>query len=380
MKKTLVALAALAATGAFAQSSVTIDGYFDRGYTVTNSTDNTKDAKTVSSSAGTTTLGVKVRETLKGGLSIGASFNTDLADAAGLNTDAAASSSSSIQTGGFANSQSFLDVTGGFGVIRLGMPNNFTLTNVTAVASPAFSTGVGSAYSAGFSIANGIGTGASGSAGTPTQQATITSAANVGARAIRMANTIQYSSPSFSGLTVHAGYTQKNQSNGAGTDTVGVTEGAVRYTAGPLDAMLSTVKYSVGANALGFVAAASQPTANTNNTQNLMGVAYTLMPGLKLHAGLGSFSSSSSAYKGSSQQLGASYTSGAFDVMAQMAQVDDKSSTNIDRKMVGLGVNYNLSKTARAYFRYDTINFGDNVAAATGSKQNRYAIGVSKSF
>jgi hypothetical protein len=48
--------------------------------------------------------------------------------------------------------------------------------------------------------------------------------------------------------------------------------------------------------------------------------------------------------------------------------------------MVGLGVNYNLSKTARAYLRYDTINYGDNVAAATGSKQNRYAIGVSKSF
>jgi len=380
MKKTLVALAALAATGAFAQSSVTIDGYFDRGYTVTNSTNNTLDSKLIGSAAGTTTLGVKVRETLKGGLSIGASFNTDFSDASGANQDSTATTASSIQTGGFANSQSFIDVTGGFGVVRLGMPNNFTLTNVTAVASPAFSTGMGSAYSSAFSIANGIGTGTVGSVGIATQQASITSTANAGVRAIRIANTIQYSSPSFSGLTVHAGYTQKNQSAGTGTDTVGVTEGAVRYTAGPLDAMLSTVKYSVGANALGFVAAASQPTANTNNTQNLMGVAYTLMPGLKLHAGLGSFSSSSSAYKGSSQQLGASYTSGAFDVMAQMAQVDDKSSTNIDRKMVGLGVNYNLSKTARAYFRYDTINYGDNVAAATGSKQNRYAIGVSKSF
>jgi len=378
MKKTLVALAALAATGAFAQSSVTIDGYFDRGYTVTNSTDNTKDSKLIGSQAGTTTLGVKVRETLTGGISIGASFNTDFADASGANTDSAATTASSIQTGGFANSQSFLDVTGGFGVIRLGMPNNFTLTNAIAVASPAFSTGIGSAYSSAFSIANGLGTGTAGSAGTVTQQAAITSAANVGARAIRIANTIQYSSPSFSGLTLHAGYTQKNSNNGTGTDTIGVTEGAVRYTAGPLDAMLSTVKYSTGATVPTLVTTAI--TVSSNNTQNLMGVAYTVMPGLKLHAGLGSFSSSTAVFKGSSQQLGVSYTTGAFDVMAQMAQVDDKSSTNIDRKMVGLGVNYNLSKTARAYFRYDTINFGDNVAAATGSKQNRYAIGVSKSF
>jgi len=376
MKKTLVAMAALAATGAFAQSSVTIDGYFDRGYTVTNNTNNTSDSKLFTSGAGTTTLGVKVRETLTGGLSIGASFNTDFADAAGANQDSTAPTASSIQTGGFANSQSFIDVTGGFGVVRLGMPNNFTLTNVTAVASPAFSTAIGSAYSSAFSIANGIGTGIAGSVGFARQQGAITSIANPGARAIRIANTIQYSSPSFSGVTAHVGYTPKNQSNGTGTDTVGVTEGALRYTAGPVDAMLSTIKYTVGATS----PLNGSLDANTDNTQNLLGVAYTVMPGLKLHVGLGNFSSSSNEFKGSSQQLGVTYTTGAFDLMAQIAQVDDKSTTNIDRKMVGLGVNYNLSKTARVYGRYDTINLGDNVAAATGSKQNRYAIGVSKSF
>jgi len=374
MKKTLVALAALAATGAFAQSSVTIDGYFDRGYTVTNNTDNAKDSKLIGSSAGTTTLGVKVRETLTGGLSIGASFNTDFADASGANQDSTATTASSIQTGGFANSQSFLDVTGGFGVVRLGIPNNFTLTNVTGVASPAFSTGVGSAYSSAFSIANGIGTGTVGSVGIATQIANGATAAGV--RAIRIANTVQYSSPSFSGLTVHVGYSAKNSNGGGTADTVGVTEGAVRYTAGPVDVMLSSIKYSVGS---------VSPTngslaANSDNTQNMLGAAYTVMPGLKLHAGMGTFSSNTNTFKGSSQQFGVTYTTGAFDVMAQMASVDDKSSSDIDRKMTGLGVNYNLSKTARAYVRYDSINLSSNVAASTGSKLNRYAIGVSKSF
>jgi len=374
MKKTLVALAALAATGAFAQSSVTIDGYFDRGYTVTNNTDNTKDSKLFGSSAGTTTIGVKVRETLKGGLSIGASFNTDFADASGANQDSTPTTASSIQTGGFANSQSFIDVTGGFGVVRLGMPNNFTLTNVTGVASPAFSTGVGSAYSSAFSIANGIGTGTVGSVGFATQVAN--GATGAGVRAIRIANTVQYSSPSFSGLTVHVGYTQKNSNGGTGTDTVGVTEGALRYTAGPVDAMLSTIKYTVGSTA----PMNGSLTANSDTTQNLLGAAFTVMPGLKLHAGVGSYSSSTNVFKGSSQQFGVTYTTGAFDLMAQMASVDDKSTTDIDRKMTGIGINYNLSKTARAYVRYDNINLNDNAAATTGSKLNRYAIGVSKSF
>jgi len=374
MKKTLVALAALAATGAFAQSSVTIDGYFDRGYTVTNNTDNTKDSKLIGSSAGTTTIGVKVRETLKGGLSIGASFNTDFADASGANQDSTPTTASSIQTGGFANSQSFIDVTGGFGVVRLGMPNNFTLTNVTGVASPAFSTGVGSAYSSAFSIANGIGTGTVGSVGFATQVAN--GATGAGVRAIRIANTVQYSSPSFSGLTVHVGYTQKNSNGGTGTDTVGVTEGALRYTAGPVDAMLSTIKYTVGSTA----PLNGSLTANSDTTQNLLGAAFTVMPGLKLHAGVGSYSSSTNVFKGSSQQFGVTYTTGAFDLMAQMASVDDKSTSDIDRKMTGIGINYNLSKTARAYVRYDNINLNDNAAATTGSKLNRYAIGVSKSF
>jgi len=374
MKKTLVALAALAATGAFAQSSVTIDGYFDRGYTVTNNTDNTKDSKLFGSSAGTTTIGVKVRETLKGGLSIGASFNTDFADASGANQDSTPTTASSIQTGGFANSQSFIDVTGGFGVVRLGMPNNFTLTNVIGVASPAFSTGVGSAYSSAFSIANGIGTGTAGSVGFATQVAN--GATGAGVRAIRIANTVQYSSPSFSGLTVHVGYTQKNSNGGTGTDTVGVTEGALRYTAGPVDAMLSTIKYTVGSTA----PMNGSLTANSDTTQNLLGAAFTVMPGLKLHAGVGSYSSSTNVFKGSSQQFGVTYTTGAFDLMAQMASVDDKSTSDIDRKMTGIGINYNLSKTARAYVRYDNINLNDNAAATTGSKLNRYAIGVSKSF
>ena len=386
MKKTLVAIAALAAFGAQAQSSVTIDGYFDRGYTVTNSTNDAKDLKSISSSAGTTTVGIKVREDLGNGLSVGGSVNTDWAELGGATQ---ATGVGTAQTGGFANSQSFVDVTDAkLGTLRLGTPNNFTLTNATAVASPAFSTAIGSAYSSAFSIANGVGTGSAGFGGTVVEQAAITSTANTGARAIRISNTVQYSSPVFSGASVHLGYTPQNNNvaSGSAGNTVGVNEYALRYTNGPVDAMYTSIKYSVGSNGTNQLyvnssnALALRNIATQDSTQNLLGVAYKVLPALTLNAGFGKFSSSGANFQGTSKQFGGTYTVGQWDVLAQVAKVDDTSSTNIDRKMTGLGVNYNFSKTARAYFRYDSINYGSNVTAAAGSEITRTAIGISKSF
>ena len=377
----------MAATGAFAQSSVVIDGYFDRGYTVTNNNNDTKDLKSISSSAGTTTFGIKVREDLGGGFSVGGSVNTDWSDVGGATQ---ANGVASAQTSGFANSQSFVDVTGSFGVVRLGTPNNFTLTNATAVAAPAFSTAIGSTYSSAFSIANGLGTGVSGYGGTVRETLNTSTAGNTGARAIRIANTIQYSSPAFSGFSAHLGYTPKNNNATAfygQNNTVGVIEAALRYTNGPIDAMLSSIKYSVGSNgtaqtyldpAKGLYA--STLAGNVTSTQNLLGATYAVLPNLKLHGGLGTFSSTDDVYKGNSAQIGATYSMNAWEFLGQMAKVNDKSAANIDRKMVGLGVNYNMSKTARIYARYDSIDWASNQTESAGSKQSRYAVGVSKSF
>ena len=66
--------------------------------------------------------------------------------------------------------------------------------------------------------------------------------------------------------------------------------------------------------------------------------------------------------------------------MAQYVKVNDKSAANVDRTLTGLGADYNFSKTTRAYFRYDNINYASNVAAFNGSKQTRTAVGVSKAF
>ena len=379
----------MAAAGTtFAQSSVTLDGYMDRAYLINNSTDNTADLKTFGSASGTSTIGIKVNQDLGGGLSSGVSINTDFADLGGASQGQAVATA---QGSGFANGQSFVHLTSkSMGVLRLGAPNTLTLTNVTGVASPAFSTGVGSVYSTGFSIANGLNSGTVGTVGT-VNAASNGATGSAGARAIRIANTIQYTSPDINGIRVSAAYTGKNNNltaDGGVGNTVGVTELSARYTAGAIDAMYTTIKYDVGSNGTRQTAItnAATPAFATaaltvqDQTQNLLGLAYTLSPTMKLHAGFGTFESSNNAVKGSSQQFGASYTTGAWNFMGQIANVNDKATTNNDRKMTGLGLNYNLSKTTRAYVRYDTINRLDNKTAVAGSEVKRTAIGMAVTF
>ena len=392
MKKTLVALAALASVSAYAQTSVVLDGFIDRGYVTTNNSNDLSDLKGIGSNSGTTTLGVKVNEDLGGGLIAGLSINTDWAELGGATQAAQVVGS---QGSGFANSQSFMHITSkDMGTLRLGSPNTFTLTNATGISAPAFSTGVGSQYSSAYGIAAGAGTGTTGRAGTVdfsgTNSATVSN--NV-SRAIRISNTIQYSSPSFNGASVHVGYTQGNNNqtvSGTVGNTPGVQETALRYTNGPVDAMYSTIKYTVGSNgmtqsvlstaATGITTIVADTNAAQTSTQNLLGVSYAVMPTLKVNFGSGTYSSSTGTYQGSSKNYGATYNMGMMDFMVLMSATNDTTSVNIDKKMTGYGFNYNLSKQTRAYVRMDNLNYGSNVVASSGSTVKRTAFGVSKSF
>jgi len=399
MKKTLVALAALASVSAFAQTSVVIDGYMDRAYTQVNSTDDTADAKTVGSNAGTTTIGIKVREDLGAGLSAGVSINTDWSELGG---GTQAVNIAQAQASGFANSASFLDITSAsMGTLRFGAPNNFTLTNATAISSPAFSTAIGSQYSSAYSFNSGLGTGATGRGGSVDTSiykvgtATYTTGLNTHsvARAIRNNNTIQYSSPVFQGFSVHAGFVQGNNNvttSGTVGNTAGVQETAIRYTNGPVDAMYSTIKYTIGSNGMtqsqvsvaasGITTIVADTNAAQTSTSSLLGVAYTVMPGLVLNFGSGSFSSSTGLAQGTSKNYGGTYTMGMVDFMLLTSATNDKSTTDADRKMTGYGVNYNFSKTTRAYVRMDNLNYYSNGTAVAGSQVKRSAFGFSKSF
>jgi predicted porin len=159
---------------------------------------------------------------------------------------------------------------------------------------------------------------------------------------------------------------------------VGVTEAALRYTNGPLDVMYTSLEYKVGS---GTAPENGGLTANTSSKQDLLGASYQVLPALKLHAGFGKSTASATTIADSkSTQYGVTYVVGQFEVLAQVAKVDDKSSSNVDRKMTGLGVNYNFSKTARAYVRYDDLKLNEAYASTDGNSIKRTAVGISKSF
>jgi predicted porin len=100
---------------------------------------------------------------------------------------------------------------------------------------------------------------------------------------------------------------------------------------------------------------------------------------MKFHAGAGGTKSSDALVSTTGTQYGVSYTMGQIDLMANIATANDKATTNYDRKMTGLGVNYNFSKTTRAYFRYDNLDYNTTLASS-GSQLKRTAIGVSTNF
>ncbi len=419
MKKTLIALAAIAAVSS-AMADVSITGYFDRGYGIVNNTNANANFSSVSSNAGTSQLYFKGAEKISSDLTAIFTLENDFQDNGGATQGTVVQPS---QNAGWGNGELFIGATSAsMGTVRLGVPNSFMLGTVTSVGSPGYGTGWGSAYSTGFSIFNGIGTGATNYGGTLTTSNALTSTTAVtGARDIRIANTIQYSSPVMNGLSFGVGFAPQNNNvaNGVG-NTVGMTEYLLKYEAPQFTIAYDSARYVVGSlgtyqnkltpsaasaagvsttglpaaltvgdyNILADVKGSTTPLANYTNTHNFLGGNYAINDQIKIYGGYGSFTSSDNLAVGRSTQIGASYRMGAWEFMALDAQVQDSNSglastganIQLNRSMESVGANYWLSKQTRVYARYETINFGTNTTSFAGSSQTRSTLGLSTSF
>jgi predicted porin len=315
-------------------------------------------------------------EDLGGGLKVNLMISTDFADQGGATQDTT-NTAVSAQTSGFANGETWIELSSAMGSVRLGTVATDLFIAASSIGG-SLGTGIGSAHSSSFSGFNGYGTGATGSVGLVKAQ-TIGSA-NGGVRTHRQANTIKYISPSFNGITFAYGVAPKNDAIITTTvDTVCLTDYSVRYTEGAIDLMYAAVKYEVGqvAPVVGGL------TPNTNNTHTIFAGSYQISPSFKLHAALGTSASSSATVvaDSSSRALGLTWKATPMvDVMVQTGALTDNSTTAYNRGMTGFGVNYNFTKTTRAYFRYDNIDYYTNGTAANGTSQVRNALGISKSF
>jgi len=398
MKKSLIALAALAATGAFAQSTVQIDGIMDAGWQ-NISYKGTSVGAIGGNGSSTSQINFRGSEDLGGGLKaefrvetdwnlVSNKANTGFVNATPATSPTAVTTASANSGGGtFANGEIRVGLAGGFGRVDLGVPNFFTLdANLTGQS---FGTAMGSGF-------RGL---------------TRTDSAAMGASAVRADNAIKYTSPSFNGLSAGLLYVAKNTKANAGTaattslasqafdysstigayDYAGIQEVAVKYNNGPINAVFAnqvTNAYDVE----GYTGA----TGMSKRTLNTLGANYAFTNGLTalLHyqnyKTAGGVDSETNYYA-----AGLSYAFGAHTVMGQAGEyklVNSSSAASAayvgqKSKLWSLGYDYALSKRTAVYARYESIDDKANAITKVATldvtandKRTRSAIGIRHAF
>ena len=369
MKKSLIALAALAATASFAQSSVQIDGIFDAGFQAIDYKGN-KVNGIAGNGSSTSQINFRGTEDLGGGLKANFRVETDwntvfnkgnTGAASAINTTTVANSANSA-AGSFGNGEIRGGLSGNFGAVDLGVVNFNTLG--TYLTGQPFGTAIGGGYG---SIAR----------------------VDAAGSAVRSDNSAKYTSPTFSGLNVTL-YKANKQTKGSNasdnfsttfgrTDLIGSEEVGVNYANGPIAASFSSLKQ----DSVDVVAATGGAAGTTTSRVNTLGANYTM--------GAAKFFLLNQTNKKSDNTVNTKYTSvsatyaiGATTLMAQYGQLNNDVN-NTKSKMTGLGADYALSKRTALYARYESIDDKAGVVAVTGftaanDKRTRTAFGLRHAF
>ena len=360
MKKTLVAIAALAAFGAQAQSSVQLDGVVDAGYQSVNYKGNTVNGIAGNGSS-TSQLNVRGNEDLGGGLRATFRVETDwnmVSNYANTGTSTGVNSTSSANSingagGTFGNGEIRVGLESAkFGQIHLGAVNYNTLG--TFLTGQPFGTAIGSGFRTMY-----------------INDAQATSS-------VRAENAVKYVSPAFMGLnatlyksnkqdkaaTVAAAststtglITQPNafSSSIGAYDQVGTQELGLNYVNGPLAASYSTLKQDFAgiSSVNGSLAAAgtAEYKVNTLAAAYTMGAAKFMFLNQTNKTNTGTVDNGATTFS-------ATYTIGQTVLMAQTGSLKSHAGTSNGKKstFTGLGADYNLSKMSAVYFRAESVN------------------------
>lgn len=338
MKKSLVALAALAATAAFAQSSVTLYGIAD-AYV----------GQVKGFGAGTTQTVVN-----SGGLSesrIGLSVKEDLG--AGLQAFAVFENAYSVDdgTGATGNRKSVLGLTGSFGTVSLGNQES-PFRNVVQNVLDAQSTSAFSAVLGMVDAPNGVVIGSNLPIGTQ-----------------RIANSVRYDTPNFDGFSAAV--------------QVGLGENKTAALRAARDTSFN-VQYANGPLGLALAHEINETLAGVNTRVTATALAGTYDFGVaKLN--LGFINGKTKALSGNDKSINVGVTApiGAFTVVGQLsrskangqlgAAIGDKNRTSF-----GLEGHYALSKRTTSYVG---INQTKNNNVPVGSDTSRvFGVGVRHVF
>ena len=342
MKKSLIALAVMAASGAsFAQSSVTLYGLADIWLGSVKTTDGVAgtsltQTKMDSGGVNTSRWGMKGSEDLGGGLK--ANFKLEQ----GFQLDDGTATS-----GQAFSREAYVGFSGGFGEVKLGKV--FTAYDDVSGASDAV-------FDSKLSPMNWVFVGTDpvvGYAGNP-------------------ANTIYYATPSFSGFAGAISYSL-GEDKTATTSASAVTSFNVTYGAGPVAVQLG---YQVEDKDNSAVGSADAKFTRLGGSYNF-GVA-----ALKATYGKVNNVGGNSGYDATEYQLGLDFpVSSALTLSASYAKSDDSNPTGVyeqSRKGYGIGAAYTLSKRTFVYGGYTDNKFTNN--GAGDDKVSILAVGVQHKF
>ena len=379
MKKSLIALAALAATGAFAQSTVTIYGRahvaYDAIYSATGSVLGTagdvKGRRRVADDG--SRIGLRISEDLGGGLRAFSVIET------GMNIDNAGdlgqSGAANTGTGYFGTREAHVGIGNATAELRLGRQNVWWGMGPTEdVGANRISGGVGSSYSA-------------------------SSSGWLQAPAARLENTVQVVAGAalggFAGSSIWFAHPNAAERTGVGADAKATAQGVtVRYVTGPFGVQYD---YGVNKNSANDVTLAT----NVNNKGAKLGLSYVYAPGSKVYFANTVFNreytvaatnqtalsvTAAGALAGgqreqSSNQIGVQHRMGALELHAQyvtQGNVKGFAATLADSgsKAYALGARYELSKRTALTGSYNVITNGaaNNMNIAGGGQSSVAAL------
>jgi predicted porin len=358
MKKTLIALAALAATGAFAQSSVTLYGAVDASFEHDAGAGLTVN-KLNNSNLGSSKLGFKGTEDLGGGLSAVFKLEGGLKNESGngksSNTNNQASGAQAAAANGAQGLDfqrySYVGLAGNFGEVHLGREYIYSFWYGTGVVDPFSTNGPADVTHLFYKLSTSVSTNAS--------------------------NMISYTSPNGpvqGGAQYFLG--GNTAATGTGSTAVGKNDGSgysafLKYQQGPLlvSGAISKTTYLVAGD---YKVSALAAQYDLTSAASLM---YTYGKETQL------------SNANTSNMIAGQYTMGAVTWKASFTHANRTGAAVGTANQYGLGVHYLLSKRTKLYTTVaEDRNSGSglfstgSVGAAKDSKSGALAIGVYHSF
>ena len=318
---------------------MTISGLVDAGYQSYNAKGN-KFQTVGSNGSATTAVIVAGTEDLGGGLK--AEFRWELnpavTETANRTGGTSAQGTTSNVTSSIGNGSSFVGASGAFGAIKFGAPNIATLA-INGEGNGGFATAVGSGYRVS------------------------------SFDAVRFQNSLRYDTPVFSGFSGSLVYSPKNDKqalpgsaglsgnlNNQTNGRDGAQEIGVAYANGPLSVRYANLVVKQYAGLLG--------TADPYNTITIRNVA---TPGAEFK-----IDSLSAKYNGVLPGLNLSYfyQKVSSDTLSAVKADGTLGTQQFDRTTHGIGASYAITPTVTAMVNYQEVKNGANASTTTGSKAN----------